>query len=83
MKIIKPGMLLGLFLILQTSVFAQGIKAWNNKECAVVLTYDDAIDADIDNVLPVLDSLKLKGTFYIIGPEQVYRSTRGKRNTNK
>lgn len=42
-------------------------KVWNNKQCAVVLTYDDALDADIDNALPVLDSLKLKATFYIIG----------------
>ena len=40
---------------------------WNNKQCAVVLTYDDAIDVDLDNVVPALDSMKLKGTFYIIG----------------
>ncbi|GAA4497552.1 polysaccharide deacetylase family protein [Hymenobacter ginsengisoli] len=40
---------------------------WNNKQCAVVLTYDDAIDADLDRVVPALDSLKLRGTFYLIG----------------
>jgi peptidoglycan/xylan/chitin deacetylase (PgdA/CDA1 family) len=40
---------------------------WNNKSCAVVLTYDDAIDVDLDNVVPALDSLHLKGTFYLIG----------------
>ncbi|PTQ98078.1 peptidoglycan/xylan/chitin deacetylase (PgdA/CDA1 family) [Mucilaginibacter yixingensis] len=40
---------------------------WKNKKCAVVLTYDDALDVDIDNALPVLDSLKLKATFYLIG----------------
>jgi sialate O-acetylesterase len=44
---------------------------WNNKQCAVVLTYDDAIDVDLDNVLPALDSLKLKGTFYLIGSSPV------------
>lgn len=51
--------------------FAQGNKAWNGKQCAVVLTYDDAIDVDIDHVLPALDSLGLKGTFYIIGSSPV------------
>lgn len=46
---------------------AQTSTVWNNKSCAVVLTYDDAIDVDLDHVLPALDSLKLKGTFYLIG----------------
>ncbi|MBF9220497.1 polysaccharide deacetylase family protein [Hymenobacter ruricola] len=45
--------------------------AWNNKQCAVVLTYDDAIDVDLDNVVPALDSLKFRGTFYIIGSSPV------------
>jgi sialate O-acetylesterase len=31
----------------------------------VVLTYDDAIPQQLDNAFPVLDSLKLKATFYI------------------
>jgi peptidoglycan/xylan/chitin deacetylase (PgdA/CDA1 family) len=39
---------------------------WNHKSCAVVLTYDDAIDIDLDNVVPALDSQGLKGTFYLI-----------------
>jgi len=39
--------------------------AWHGKKCAVVLTYDDAIDQHLDNAVPVLDSLKLKATFYI------------------
>src|SRR6476661_8640204 len=38
---------------------------WHGKKCAVVLTYDDAIDQHLDNAVPVLDSLKLKATFYI------------------
>ncbi len=50
---------------------AQSVNTWNNKQCAVVLTYDDAIDIDLDNVIPALDSLQLKGTFYIIGSSPV------------
>jgi peptidoglycan/xylan/chitin deacetylase (PgdA/CDA1 family) len=45
--------------------------AWNNKQCAVVLTYDDAIDIDLDNVIPALDSMKFKATFYLIGSSPV------------
>ncbi|MGI4872117.1 MAG: polysaccharide deacetylase family protein [Janthinobacterium lividum] len=44
---------------------------WNGKQCAVVLTYDDAINADLDNALPALDSLQLRGTFYLIGSSPV------------
>ena len=46
---------------------AQQTEQWNNKKCAVVLTYDDALNIDLDNVIPALDSLNLKGTFYLIG----------------
>lgn len=45
--------------------------AWNGKQCAVVLTYDDAVDIDLDNVVPALDSMKFKGTFYLIGSSPV------------
>ncbi|WP_198661664.1 sialate O-acetylesterase [Lewinella sp. IMCC34183] len=38
---------------------------WRGKAAAVVLTYDDAIVQHLDNALPVLDSLNLKGTFYL------------------
>jgi peptidoglycan/xylan/chitin deacetylase (PgdA/CDA1 family) len=50
---------------------AQNAQVWNNKQCAVVLTYDDAIDVDLDNAIPALDSLTLKGTFYLIGSSPV------------
>ena len=43
-------------------VFAQD---WNNKKCAVVLTYDDALNVHLDHALPALDSLQLKGTFFL------------------
>jgi len=45
--------------------------SWNKKECAVVLTYDDAINVDLDNVFPILDSLKIRATFYLIGSSPV------------
>ena len=38
---------------------------WKGKKCAVVLTYDDALNQHLDNAIPVLDSLKLKATFYL------------------
>lgn len=44
---------------------AQTRSVWNGKPCAVVLTYDDAIPQQLDNALPVLDSLHLKATFYL------------------
>ena len=44
---------------------AQTSTTWNGKPCAVVLTYDDALNVDLSNVVPALDSVGLKGTFYI------------------
>ncbi|MCW3091717.1 MAG: polysaccharide deacetylase [Ferruginibacter sp.] len=46
---------------------AQSNNTWKDKKCAVVLTYDDAINEQLDNAVPVLDSLGLKATFYITG----------------
>lgn len=50
---------------------AQNADTWNHRQCAVALTYDDAIDGDLDKVVPALDSLGLKATFYLIGSSQV------------
>lgn len=47
------------------NLFAQNTQSWSNKKCAVVLTYDDALNVHLDNVIPLLDSLGLKGTFYL------------------
>src|SRR5215831_18355290 len=44
---------------------AQTSTTWNGKSCAVVLTYDDALNVDLNNAIPALDSVGLKGTFYI------------------
>jgi sialate O-acetylesterase len=67
-KILKAVLLAALFIVhVDIRSYAQGASSWNNKQCAVVLTYDDAIDVDLDNVIPALDSLDFKGTFYLIG----------------
>ncbi|GAB3539320.1 polysaccharide deacetylase family protein [Pontibacter brevis] len=51
-----------LLCLCSVSVFAQ---SWNKKQAAVVLTYDDALNVHLDNTVPALDSLGLKGTFYL------------------
>jgi len=51
------------FLIYHVS--AQSYTSWHTKKCAVVLTYDDALNVHLKNVIPALDSVGLKGTFYI------------------
>lgn len=53
-----------LALLLPATFYAQTNNVWNGKKCAVVLTYDDAIDQHLDNAIPVLDSLGLKATLY-------------------
>ena len=60
--------ILGLFLatVMVTGI-AQGQNSWHNKKCAVALTYDDALDVDLDHAIPALDSLGLKATFYLSG----------------
>ncbi|HET6256178.1 MAG TPA: polysaccharide deacetylase family protein [Puia sp.] len=63
-----------LICVVSFSCHAQDSTPWNHKSCAVVLTYDDAIDVDIDNVIPALDSLDFKGTFYLIGSSTVVAS---------
>jgi len=40
-------------------------KLWHGKKAAVVLTYDDALEVQLDNVIPALDSLGFKGSFYL------------------
>ncbi|OSZ77035.1 hypothetical protein CAP36_11450 [Chitinophagaceae bacterium IBVUCB2] len=52
-------------LLLATAAIAQFNPAWQGKKCAVVITYDDAINEHLDNAIPVLDSLGLKATFYV------------------
>ena len=52
-------------LLLSQVNYAQFNPAWRGKKAAVVLTYDDALNVHLDNAIPLLDSLGLKGTFYL------------------
>lgn len=55
-------------LFFSTLVAVQMLHAqtpWRNKKAAVVITYDDAYNQQLDNAIPVLDSLGLKATFYV------------------
>ncbi len=45
---------------------------WKNKRSAVVLTYDDALNIHLDQVIPALDSVGLKGTFYLTGSSDAF-----------
>jgi sialate O-acetylesterase len=40
---------------------------WIGKECAVVLTYDDALDVHLDYVIPYLNKQNVRATFYLPG----------------
>lgn len=70
--------LLNLLLLAHPLTYAQSV--WNGKKCAVALTYDDALTVHLTNVVPVLDSLGLKGTFYLSGyfPGYINNITRWK-----
>jgi sialate O-acetylesterase len=61
----KIALLTLCFLLPILRLTAQNGNVWNNKKCAVALTYDDALNVHLDNAIPVLDSFKLKGTFYL------------------
>jgi peptidoglycan-N-acetylglucosamine deacetylase len=67
----KKILILSFFLIAAISARSQNAQVWNNKQCTVVLTYDDALDVHLDNVIPLLDSLNFKGTFYLMGTSNV------------
>ena len=49
-------------------------KPWQGKKAAVVLTYDDALNVHLDHAIPVLDSLGLKGTFYVSTYSEAFRN---------
>lgn len=61
----KTSCLFWFLLLLCISASAQFNPAWKGKKCAVVLTYDDALNVHLDHAIPVLDSLQLKATFYL------------------
>ena len=51
--------------LLSITAFSQQTSWPGKKKCAVVLTYDDALNVHLNNAVPTLDSFGLKGTFYI------------------
>jgi sialate O-acetylesterase len=61
----KNCIVLFISCIITAGALAQSNTIWKGKKCAVVLTYDDAINQQMDNAVPLLDSLGLKATFYI------------------
>jgi peptidoglycan-N-acetylglucosamine deacetylase len=67
-SMVRNGVPVVLVLISLLSLsYAQKADSWQNGNCAVVLTYDDALNVHLDNVVPLLDSLGLKGTFFLSG----------------
>ncbi|MCW3785480.1 polysaccharide deacetylase family protein [Plebeiibacterium sediminum] len=62
------------FFLFTTVINAQKHDKWNGKQCAVVLTYDDALNVHLDHVIPCLDSGNLKGTFYLQGESPVIKN---------
>lgn len=63
----KTNLISILILLIINVAFGQQKSEWNNKKCAVVLTYDDALNVHLDQVIPALDSLNFRGTFYLTG----------------
>jgi peptidoglycan/xylan/chitin deacetylase (PgdA/CDA1 family) len=64
----KYQWLIYLVVFFGSEVYAQpGPPEWKGKKSAVVLTYDDALNVHLDKVVPLLDSLKFRGTFYLSG----------------
>jgi peptidoglycan-N-acetylglucosamine deacetylase len=61
-------------LLLNNNGFKKEKTIWKNNKCAVVLTYDDALSVHLDKVLPVLDSAKIKATFYVYGNSVVFQN---------
>jgi len=61
----KKSLLVITITCIAVHLSAQNTPPWNGKKCAVVLTYDDALNTHLDNVIPLLDSLGMKGTFYL------------------
>ncbi|WP_347157940.1 polysaccharide deacetylase family protein [Pontibacter chitinilyticus] len=61
-----------LTLLLCLCSLAASAQSWNKKKAAVVLTYDDALNVDLDNVVPALDSSHLKGTFFLIASSPAF-----------
>jgi peptidoglycan/xylan/chitin deacetylase (PgdA/CDA1 family) len=57
-----------LFLLLSVTAHAQQKIKWpHNKKAVIVLTYDDALDSQLNVAVPQLDSANFKATFFLTG----------------
>ncbi|MGI8637704.1 MAG: polysaccharide deacetylase family protein [Segetibacter sp.] len=63
----RKAVLFFLLPVIAMASYGQNQGLWHNKKCAVSLTYDDAINVDLDNAIPALDSVGLKSSFYLSG----------------
>src|SRR5687767_5222344 len=70
--IYKKPIFFALLLLSVSLLSAQNINVWKGKKCVVSLTYDDALNINLDKVIPALDSVKLKGTFYLIASSKAF-----------
>jgi peptidoglycan-N-acetylglucosamine deacetylase len=60
-------------MILGFAAGAQPKMVWpHHKKAVIVLTYDDALDSQLNNAVPQLDSAGFKGTFFLIGSDLNY-----------
>jgi peptidoglycan/xylan/chitin deacetylase (PgdA/CDA1 family) len=57
-----------LFLLLNFTAYGQQKMVWpDHKKAVIILTYDDALNSQLDIAIPQLDSAKLTGTFFLMG----------------
>lgn len=59
-----PALFMGLFFISVQS-WAQPVRWPNGAKAAICLTYDDGMSSQLEQAIPVLNSLRLKGTFFL------------------
>ena len=72
MSINRKFLFCSFLVFISSLLFAQNKDVWKGKKCAVALTYDDALNIDLDKVIPALDSVQLKGTFYLIASSKAF-----------
>lgn len=62
---IRQSILLSLLIVFAVPALAGG-SAWpNGEKAAVSLSYDDTLDSQLDNALPILNKYKIKASFYL------------------
>jgi peptidoglycan/xylan/chitin deacetylase (PgdA/CDA1 family) len=72
MKLSRTILMIALCVV-SAAVFAAG-GPWNGKSAAVVLSYDDALNVHLDEVIPALDERGMHGTFYLTLSSEAFRT---------